>query len=125
MKQIEILDKILTKSLTNDTNWDITLSDYQQLSEIEKNDLLERFLASDMYSSVIFNHKIAQALWGTEKSVAYYVGYNEWGDATQDSSRDENIEYDKCQHMRMPLWEYHLMMLARSTDRLKYLQQNI
>lgn len=122
MKKIDILNKVIEKALKGNYDWDIDYEDWEELSELEKITLLRALLQYDVYTALIFDRALAKALWGEEKYMAYYAGYNEWADATE--PEPEYADFDERQNDRMPLFEYHLMMMARSTDRLKYLEEN-
>lgn len=123
MKKIEILENIFEKALSNGYEWgEFDSDDFQELTEIERVTLFRVMLQEDTYYTVIFSREFAKSLWGDKKYMAFYAGYGEWSDATE--PEPEYAEFDERQNDRMPLFEYHLMMMARSTDRLKYLEEN-
>lgn len=71
----------------------------------------------------IFNHDFAKALWGEDKYIAYFVGYDEWSDATE-IEYEEDQDYDETPHEKKPLWQYHLQQMVVAPDPIQYLKEN-
>lgn len=73
---------------------------------------------------LIFNHDFAKALWGEEKYMAYFAGYNEWSDAT-DIEYVEDQDYDEEPHEKKPIWQYHLQQMVISENPIQYLGEHL
>lgn len=126
MNYSETLEKVIVKSLSSGkVKWDVTIDEWNELSDAERSSIIDQMIKTESYMGVIFNHNVARALWGDEKYMGYYAGYNEWADATSFTGDPDDLDYDEVPRDRMPLFEYHLMMMARSKNRLKYIAQNI
>ena len=121
MKKIDVMNKVITQAFKNGFYLGI---DWEEFSDLEKVVMLRSIVQDNgIYLMLIFDKTFAKALWGDTKYMAYYAGYNEWADATV--PEPDYSDFDEIQHDCMPLFEYHLMMLARSENRFKYLEENV
>lgn len=122
----EILEKAITKAIDGGLTgyWADRYKRCQELDEMEYLTAGNLYEEGHSPEELIFNHGFAKALWGEEKYMAYFAGYNEWSDAT-DIEYVEDQDYDEEPHEKKPIWQYHLQQMVISENPIQYLGEHL